>query len=79
MKEVETIELEGEKYIIVSELKINNIPYMHLASIQDPSNFCIRKVVIKNGEEILTGLDDRSEFEMALKYFSEKHSKDLEN
>lgn len=78
MIDVETIELEGKKYIIVSETKINDITYMHLANINNPEDFCIRKVIMENGEEMIVGLDDKKEFEMALNIFLEKNRNDLE-
>jgi len=79
MENVQTIELEGKKYMIVAELNINGIPYIHFASIDNPGDFCIRKVSIMDGEEMIVGLDSREEFDMALKAFSDKQTKSFEN
>ncbi len=79
MNELDALNLEGKDYVIVDEEKINNTLYVHLASADDPEDFCIRKVVIKNGEEILTGLDSDEEFDMALDAFINKNHSDLEN
>lgn len=72
------IELDNKEYAIIGEIKINDIPYLHLANVKDPEDFCIRKVIIENGEEIITALDSYKEFEMALEFFSRKHRSDLE-
>lgn len=78
MIEVDTIELEGKEYIIVEEITINGVVYMHLANSSDPEDFCIRKVIVEDNEEIITGLDNREEFDKVLSIFAEKHHKDLE-
>jgi len=79
MNELDALKLEGREYVIVDEIILNNIKYVHLASADDPEKFCIRKVIIKNDEEILTGLDNDLEFDLALEAFIKKNHKDLEN
>ena len=78
MMELDTIKLENKEYAIIAEMNINGTNYMHLANVENPSDFCIRKVIMKDGEEIITGLDDRKEFDMAMQAFSKKHCEDLE-
>ena len=79
MKNVKTILLEGTEYMVIGELLINGVEYIHFANISNPKDFCIRKVTVRDGEEMIVGLDSREEFDMALKAFSDKHIKDLEN
>ena len=79
MNELDALKLEGKDYVIVDEEKVNGTLYVHLASADDPEDFCIRKVVIKNNEEILIGLDSDEEFDLALDAFIKKNHSDLEN
>jgi len=79
MKDVKTIFLEDKAYMVIGELEINGVNYIHFAEIENPQKFCIRKTAMINGEEMIVGLDSKEEFDMALKSFSQKHIKDLEN
>ena len=66
----ETIVLEdGIEYIITD--KINN--YLYLSNINDPKDFCIRKELIEEGEEYISGLNNEEEYYSALKLFEEKY------
>ena len=79
MNELDALKLEGRDFVIVDEIKINDVLYVQLASADDPEEFCIRKVILKNNEEILTGLDSDLEFDMALDAFIKKNHKEEEN
>ena len=79
MNELDALKLEGKDFIIVDEIKINDVLYVHLASADDPEEFCIRKVVIRDNEEILTGLDSDDEFDTALDAFIKKNHQVEEN
>ena len=79
MKDVKTIVLEGKEYMVVGELQINGIEYIHFAEIENPQKFCIRKTTVIDGKEMIVGLDNKAEFDMVLQAFSQKHIKDLEN
>lgn len=79
MNELDALKLEGKDFIIVDEIKINDVLYVHLASTDDPEDFCIRKVVIRDNEEILTGLDSDDEFDIALDAFIKKNHQVEEN
>lgn len=64
--EVEVITLEnGIEYGIVQE--INN--YVLLVNLNDEKDYCIRKNVIRNGEEFIESLDSDEEFDIASKLF----------
>ena len=74
MDEIKTVELEdGATYVITDEIEINEKKYLYLTNILDVEDFCIRKYIIESGEEYLVGLDNKQEFDTALKYFLEKH------
>ena len=79
MNELDALKLEGKDFVIVDEVKINDVLYVHLASAEDPEDFCIRKVVIKDNDEILTGLDSEEEFDIALDAFIKKNHQVAEN
>ena len=75
---METVELDGKNYVISLELVVNGSKYLHLENIENPEDFCIRKVEIEDGEEYLVGLDSREEFNTVLEAFANKHREDLE-
>ena len=74
MEEIKTVELEdGATYIITDEIEKEGKKYIYLNNILDTEDFCIRKYTVESGEEYLVGLDSRQEYDLALKYFLEKH------
>lgn len=74
MEEIKTVELEdGSTYIITDEIEVDEKKYLYLTNILDAEDFCIRKYIVESGEEYLSGLDNKQEFDLALKYFLEKH------
>lgn len=79
MKDVKTMILEDGEYMVIDECLINNTNYIHFAKVDDPEDFCIRKVNIIDGEEIIVGLDNMDEFNLALKSFADKHINTSEN
>lgn len=73
MNELDAVKLEGREFVIVDEIIINNIKYVHLANADDAEDFCIRKIEIRDNEEILTPLDSDEEFDLALEEFIQKN------
>lgn len=69
MNNLEGFYLNGKEYAIICETKINGILYVHLANVEDYEDFCIRKVIVKDGKEILTKLDNKEEFYTAFSAF----------
>lgn len=68
--EKETIFLEdGIEYIITDT--INN--YLYLNNINDIKDFCIKKEIIKDGEEYIVGLDNEEEYYKAIELFEKKY------
>ena len=63
MIDLEQITLEnGITYSIIKE--IDN--YVYLINPQNENDFCIRKNVVRDGEEYLESLKDENEFKYAL-------------
>ena len=79
MEEVKIIDLEDGSYIISDEIILNNTKYIYLTKENDMMNFCIRKIVMENGEEFIDALDTEEEFDRAMQVFLQKHKQDLEN
>lgn len=65
---------DGITYIIVDEIEINNNKYVYLTNENNEKDFCIRKSILENDEEIFIGLDDEDEFNKALLYFVKKNN-----
>ena len=79
-KEYSVITLEdGIDYIIIDEIFLENNRFVYLSNINNKNDFCIRKIIIKEGKEILNGLKDDSEFDTAMLLFSKKHKDFLKN
>jgi len=79
MNELDAIKLEDREFVIIDEVIINDITYVHLASADDPEEFCIRKIIIDNNKELLTPLDNDLEFDVALDAFIKKNHSREEN
>ena len=71
---IETVKVENKNYYIVNELEANNNLYLYLVNENDNSDIIIRKKVIIDDEEFLTGLDDEEEFNMVMKLYLERFS-----
>lgn len=68
-KELEYVELEDkENYVILKILEGTN-KYVYLANIKDASDLVIRKLIVIDGQEILSGLDTDQEFIEAMELF----------
>lgn len=73
MNEIDGITLDGKEFAIIKEIIINGTKYVHLANVEDPKDFCIRKIVIKDEREYLTYLDNEEEFNFVLKELNKKY------
>lgn len=76
---IKVITLEdGVKYNVIDEITSKENKYAFLSNEMDPDDFCIRKVVMKENQEVLIGLEDEAEFDLALMLFAKKHPEELE-
>lgn len=74
MMEVECVTLEdGLKYLVVSTITDGDNCYMYLSEEKNANNFCIRKVIEKDGSQVIVPLDGEEEFDRALNLFKEKN------
>jgi len=74
-KECNVITLEDNiEYTEVDKIKYNNNTYVFLSNLENPENFCIRKLINKNEEEYIIGLDSKEEFDIVLNQFTQKYT-----
>ena len=66
---------DGSEQLIVDSLVINGEKIVLFANVNDPTDFCFRKEVIRDDEKIYSPLADREEFEKILKEFGLKYEK----
>lgn len=73
--DVKCIKLEdGLEYMVMDEIDEGKNTYVYLSNVEDPEDFCIRKVDNEVNEELLVGLDSNEEFDKALMLFTNKNS-----
>lgn len=70
---VEVVNINGKKYIEVDKIDSNGNSYVYLSNKDDDSDFCIKKIVARDGKIFYEGLKDSDEFDLALMYFVKKH------
>lgn len=74
--EIDTLTLNnGKSYIVTDQIVIENDTYLFLNNENDYSDFCIKKLIPNNNEE-LQGIETKEEFNKVLNAFLEKN-KDL--
>ena len=74
-KEYNVITLEDNiEYTEIDRIENNNNVYIVLSDIENPENFCIRKLINENNEDFIIGLDSKEEFDTILKIFTEKYT-----
>lgn len=74
-KEYNVITLEDNKeYAEIDKIEYNNSTYLFLANIDNPEQFCLRKLIKENNEEFIVGLDSKEEFDNILMIFGQKHT-----
>ncbi len=76
---VKIVSLNGIDYIVTDEINIDNTRYVYLTNENDFLDFCVRKIVVINGEEYLEKLDNDDEFDKALKVYYDKNAQVLED
>ena len=76
MIDVNVVTLENDQeYLIVDAIEVDNNNYLVLAKEDSIGDFCIRKVISKDGKEYMVKLDTKEEFDRVLNEFVKKHSK----
>lgn len=74
-KECNVIILEDNiEYTEVDKIEYNNNTYIFLSNLENPENFCIRKLIKENNEEYIVGIDSKEEFDNVLNLFTQKYT-----
>ena len=69
MQQVDIIDIDNKKYMVLNEIEDNGETYLFLTNVKNPKEFLIQKVD-KNDNEYLVNLDDEEEFNRALSLFN---------
>ena len=74
-KKFNVITLEDNiEYTEIDKIEYNNNIYVFLSNLENPEDFCIRKLINKNNEEYIIGLESQQEFDEVLSLFTKKYS-----
>lgn len=65
--------MEETNYEEVESIKVSDKEYVYLVNPNNPDDFIINKISIKDGNEYYVNLDDENEYNLALMYFMKKH------
>ena len=64
MKDLEVITIDGEDYLILKEVKHENVSYFYLSNVNNEEDTLIRKSD-KKDKDLLVPLESDMEFELA--------------
>ena len=60
----------GNNYMIVQEKIYNNLKYLYLVNENNSNDFCIRKIIVEDGVQKISTLDNDEEFYSLIKLFN---------
>ena len=69
MQQVEIIDIENKKYMVLNEIEDNGVTYIYLTNIKNPKDFLIQKTD-KDDPDYLVNLDNEEEFNKAFDLFN---------
>ena len=73
MEEIEVITLEdGKDYNVMDKLDQNGFTYLLLVNVDDDTDFCVRKEVIKEDKSYIAMLSSDEELQNVLKEFAKE-------
>ncbi len=64
MKDLEVVTIDGTDYVIIKEVKHEDISYLYLSNINDEEDTLIRKTD-KEDKDLILPLENDQEFELA--------------
>jgi len=71
-KECNVVTLNGIEYTEINRGEKNGNTYVLLSNLDDPTDFCIKKLVNKDGIDYINGLTNEEEFNELLKLLTDK-------
>ena len=73
MQEVEVITLEDNKdYNLMDKKELNGFTYLLLANVDDDTDICVRKEVVKDDKTYIAMLSNDEELQNVLKEFAKE-------
>jgi len=70
---IDTVNIDGTTYMEVDKINVSDATFAYLVNEKDKDDFCIRRIVAKDGKVFYEGLIDDKQFDLALMYFAKKH------
>ena len=61
-KECNVVTLNGVEYTEIRRIENKGNTYVVLSNLDDPEDFCIKKLIKKDGNDFICGLDSEDEF-----------------
>lgn len=71
MYNVNVVTINDKEYFIIKQINHNNNSYCYLSNPNDHYDICVKKIISKNGEYYLQGLEDENEFNLAMSLFNQ--------
>lgn len=62
------------EYTEIDRINYNKNTYSILSDLENPSKFCIKRLIMQNNYEYITGIDSKDEFDNVLKIFIDKYT-----
>ena len=62
----------GVEYTEICRLDNDGMVYILLSNLDNPNDFCIKRVINNDGNEYIEGLKDKEEFQKLFKLFTDK-------
>lgn len=66
---------DGTEYVILDSMEIDGDKFILFSNVDNPVDFCFRKLIIKDGKEVFSALSGKEEFEKVLLKFGLKYEK----
>ena len=71
--ELDFVTLDNKEYLVIDEIKHNDINYIYLVNNKNSKDFVIRK----EKDDLLVGLDNEEEFNEVMKSFINKNIEEI--
>lgn len=70
-KECNVVTLDGTEYTEINRLEKDGNTYVLLSNLDNPTDFCLKKVIKKDGTDYINGLRSEEEVNQILKLMAE--------
>lgn len=65
---------DGSEFVEIDWINYNGNLYSILSLINNPDDFCVKKIINENGKDCILALDSKEEVETILEIFKNKYS-----